>query len=109
MVLLLNEATFPPEQTSNVGQAYADWLKENPPDPSIEKELGIGVLNTEDGNMLSIGMGDIVKGKVEEVLKRTTQQNLFIANKVEGFKFKTKVILNYTEVYEILGITAPEV
>ncbi|MFX0187659.1 MAG: hypothetical protein ACFE8A_07985 [Candidatus Hodarchaeota archaeon] len=107
MVLGINQVTFPPDQSSKVAQRYIEWLKKSPPDPTIEKTICIGVRNTEDGNILVIGISDIVKGKVEEALKLTIQGNLFMAAGIEGFKYKTDVMLNYTEAYKILGMTAP--
>ncbi len=56
-----------------------------------------------------LGIGDIVKGKEKEALENTTKQNLFLASKVEGFKYKTEVILNFTEAYKIIGMDAPDV
>ena len=109
MVLMLNQVSFPPDQSSKVAQKYIDWLKKSPPDPKIEKTICIGVRSTEDGNILVIGIGDVVKGKVEEALKLTTEGNLFMASGVEGLKYKTDVMLNFTEAYKILGMTAPEV
>ena len=109
MVLMLNQVFFPPDQSSKVAQRYIEWLKKNPPDPTIGKTICIGVRSTEDGNILVIGIGDIVKGKVEESLKLNTQANIFMASGIEGFKYKTDVMLDYTEAYKILGMTAPEV
>jgi hypothetical protein len=63
---------------------------------------------TEDGNILAIGIADVAKGKVQESLKLGTEQNLFLAAGVPGLKYKIDVMLNYTEAYKILGMTAPE-
>ena len=93
MVLMLNQVIFPPDQSSKAAQRYIDWLKKNPPDPTIEKTICIGVRNTEDGNILVIGIGDIVKGKVEEALKNTTEADLFMASGIEGLKYKVDVIV----------------
>ena len=107
MVLGINQVMFPPNQSSKVAQRYVEWLKKSPPDPTIQKNICIGVRNTEDGNVLVIGISDIVKGKVEEALKNTAEQNLFMASGIEGLKYKFDVMLNYTEAYKILGMSAP--
>ena len=109
MVLMFNQVIFPPDQSDKVAKRYVEWMKDNPPDPSIEKTICIGVRSTEDGNILVIGIGDIAKGKVQEALQNTTKANLFMATVVPGLKYKTDVMLNFTEAYKILGITAPEV
>lgn len=45
----------------------------------------------------------------KEALKRTTQQNLFMASKIDGLKYKVEIFLDFTEAYKILGLTPPEV
>ena len=109
MVLMLNQVIFPPDQSNKVAKRYVEWLKDNPPDPSIEKTICLGIRNTEDGNILAIGIGNIAKGKVQEALQNTTKGNLFIAAGIPGLKYKTDVMLDFTEAYKILGMTAPEI
>ena len=58
--------------------------------------------------VLAIGIGEIMKGKEKEALQRNTKQNLFLASKVDGLKYKSEIMLDFTEAYKILGITAPE-
>ena len=108
MVLSYNKVIFPPDQSYKIAEAWAEWMKDNPPDPSIEKTICVGALSTEDGNVLAIGIGDIVKGKVKEALERTTAQNLFMAGKVPGLKYKVEIILDVSEAYKLLGKTSPE-
>jgi len=108
MVLIVNHLMFPPDQSNKVATRYIEWMKDHPPDPSIEKTLCIGVHSTEDGNILAIGISDVAKGKVQEALKLGTEQDLFVAGKVPGLKYKIDVMLNYTEAYKILGMIAPE-
>lgn len=109
ITLLFTRSYFPPDQGSKVGKKYIDWLKENPPDKTVEKTLCIAVLSTEDGNVMVIGIGEIGKGKEKEALEAATKQGLFIAREVEGFKYKIEVVLNFTEAYKIIGMDAPDV
>ena len=109
ITLLFTRNYFPPDQSSQVAKRYVEWLKDNPPDNTIDKSICIGVMSAEDGNVMVIGVGEIGKGKEREALERTTKQNLFIALGVDGFKYKTEVILNFTEAYKILGMEAPDV
>ena len=109
MVLIVNHLMFPPDQAHKVGTKFIDWMKDHPPDPSIEKTLCVAVHSTEDGNILAIGISDAAKGKVQEALKLGTEQDLFMAAGIPGFKYKIDVMLNYTEAYKILGMNAPEI
>lgn len=105
---MLNQVIFPPQESDKVAKSYVDWLKENPPDPSIEKTICIGIRSTEDGNIIAIGIGEIMKGKTQEALQNTTKGNLFMAARVPGLKYKSDVMLDFREAYKILGMTAPE-
>ena len=108
MVLMFNQIMFPPQESNKVAKRYVEWMKDHPPDPSIEKTLCIGVRSTEDGNILAIGISETAKGKVQEALKLGTQQNLFLAAGVPGLKYKVDVMLDISEAYKLLGMTAPE-
>lgn len=79
------------------------------PDKTTEKNLCIGITSEENGNILAIGVSEIMKGKEKEALQGVTQQNLFMAAGIEGFKYKSEIILDFTEAYKILGMTTPEV
>ena len=107
MVLSFNKVIFPPEQASKIADAWAEWMKDNPPDPSIEKDLALGVLSTEDGNILAFGIADVMKGKAKESLEYNTRSNLFMASKIPGLKYKTEIILSISEAYKLLGKISP--
>jgi len=109
ITILVNRVWFPADQSNKIAKAYVDFLKDFPPDNSIEKTLVIAVGSDEDGTLLTYGIGEIMKGKEKEALKRSTQQNLFLASKVDGFRYKVEILLNFPEAYKILGMTPPEV
>jgi len=109
ITILFNRLWFPPDQSNKIAKAYIDWLKDNPPDKTIEKTICIAVGSDENGLILTYGIGEIQKGKEQEVLQNTTQQNLFIASKIEGLKYKVEILMDFTEAYKILGMTAPDV
>ena len=109
ITLLFTRNYFPPDQANKVGKKYIEWLKNNPPDNTIQKTLCIGVLSTEEGNVMVIGIGEIGKGKEKEALEQTTKQNLFLANEIEGFKYKSEIILNLSEAYKSMDMAAPDI
>jgi len=109
LTLLLTRNWFPGAQSSKIAKRYVDWLKDNPPDNTIDKNLFIGVTSDESGNVLVYGVSEIMKGKEKEALQNVTKQNLFMASGVEGFKYKSEILLDFAEAYKILGMTAPEV
>jgi len=109
ITLLINRVWFPADQPNKIAKAYVDFLKDYPPDNSIEKTLVVAVGSDEDGTLLTYGIGQIMKGMEKEALKRSTQQNLFMASKIDGLKYKVEIFLDLAEAYKILGMTAPEV
>ena len=109
LTILLNRVWFPPSEGNKVGKAYIDWLKDNPQDKTVIKMLGIGVSSSEDGNILIYGFDTLMNGKEKEGLEYTTKQDLFMASKINDFKYKVEVILDFTEAYKIINMTAPEV
>jgi hypothetical protein len=108
MAILITRNWFPPDQSSKVAKRYVDWLKDNPPQPDIDKTLAISVTSAETGEILVYGIGQIGKGKEKEALVNATKQSLFLAAGIDNFRYKVEVTLDFTEAYKILGITAPE-
>ncbi|MFX1373298.1 MAG: hypothetical protein ACFFCE_15705 [Promethearchaeota archaeon] len=109
ITILLTKSWFPANQSNKVAKRYMDWLKDNPLDKTITTNVRIGVLSNKDGNVLTISMADIVKGKENEALKRVSKQNIFMAAGIENFKYKAEIILDFSEAYKILNMTAPEI
>jgi hypothetical protein len=48
-----------------------------------------------------------MKGKEKEALMRNTEQNLFLASKVDGLRYKTDILLDFTEAYKIINMAPP--
>lgn len=108
MAILITRNWFPPDQSSKVAKRYVEWLKDNPPQPDVDKSLAIAVTSAETGEILVYGVGQIGKGKEKEALLNATKQNLFMAAGIDNFRYKTEITLDFTEAYKILGMTAPE-
>lgn len=109
ITILFSRVWFPPDQANKIAKSYVDWLKDNPPDKTIEKTICIAISSDEKGDILVYGIGEIMNGKEKEALQRSTQQNLFLASKIDGLRYKVEVLMDFTEAYKILGMTAPEV
>ncbi len=49
-----------------------------------------------------------MKGKEKEAIMRNTKQNLFLASKISGLRYKTDIFLDFTEAYKIINMAPPE-
>ena len=107
ITILFNRVWFPPDQSNKIAKTFVDWLKDNPPDKTIEKNLCIAVSSDEEGYILVYGIGEIMKGKEKEALSETTRQNLYLASKIDGLRYKAEVFMDFTEAYKILGMAPP--
>ena len=107
ITILFNRVWFPPDQANKIGKSFIDWLKDNPPDKTIEKNLCIAVSSDENGDILVYGIGEIMNGKEKEALQINTQQNLFLASKIDGLRYKTEILMDFNEAYKILGMAPP--
>ncbi|MBY8991921.1 MAG: hypothetical protein KGD58_14350 [Candidatus Lokiarchaeota archaeon] len=108
ITLLLTRSVYPLRLGSKAGKKYVDWVKDNPPDNSITKILSIGVGSTEDGDILVIGINQIMPGKEKEALELAAKQNVFLSTEVEGLKIKSEVIWDLAEAYKIIGMSGPD-
>ncbi len=109
ITLLYTRYYFPPDQANKIGGKYIDWLKDHPPDKTVDKTICILVMNNEDGDIMTIGIGQIGKGKEKEALAAATEQSIFLAKEINGFKYKIEVVLDFSEAYKIIGMDAPDI
>ena len=109
ITILFTQTWFPADQANKVAKRYVDWLKDHPPDKTIETNVRIGTLSANNGDILVVSMADVMKGKEKEALFNFHQQNVFMAAGIENLKYKAEIILNFSEAYKILNMTAPEI
>ncbi len=106
MVLLVATVIFPHSKSSKVAKKGIEMIKKYPDDPSLGKDLALGVKSTIDG-MKVIFIGDIEKGKVEEYMANVAKQYQEYALEIEGVKYQLEIFLDMAEAYKILGMEPP--
>lgn len=109
ITLILTRAVYPLKMGPKAGKKYVDWVKDNPLDNSISKTLSIGVGSTEDGDIMVVGISQIMPGKEKDALELAAKQNVFLSTEVEGLKIKSEVIWELAEAYKIIGMTGPDI
>ncbi len=53
ITILFNRVWFPPDQANKIAKSFVDWLKDNPPDKTVEKNLCIAISSDENGYILA--------------------------------------------------------
>jgi len=109
ITILFNRVWFPPDQANKIAKGFVDWLKDNPPDKTIDKNLCIAISTDDEGYIIAYGISEIMKGKEKEALQQNTKQNLFLASKIDGLRYKTDIFMDFTEAYKLIGMAPPEV
>ena len=107
MVLLMTTVQFPFGKSSEIAKRYLELTQKYPPDASLSKLLAIGARSTKDGMIIFV-LGDVVKGKYEEVLLRMAQQMQEFTSDIEGLSYEVETFMDITEAMPILGMEAPE-
>jgi hypothetical protein len=91
-----------------VAKKNIEMIKKYPTDPSIGKNLVIGVQSTVDG-MKILSVSEVNKGKVEEFMSRLATEYQEYALEIDGFKYQIETYFNVAEAYKILGMEPPSV
>jgi len=107
ITILFNRVWFPPDQANKIAKGFVDWLKDNPPDKTIDKNLCIAISTDDEGYIIAYGISEIMKGKEKEALQQNTKQNLFLASKIDGLRYKTDIFMDFTEAYKLIGMAPP--
>ena len=106
MVLIVSTAWFPIDKANDVAKKYLEVLKKYPPDESLGKELTTAVKVTKEGIKV-IGIGEVVKGKVEDYVARATVSAQEYA-RIEGFKYEIELFMDMMEALAVVGLKPPE-
>ena len=105
MALIVATVIFPHAKSSEVAKKNIELIQKYPPDPSIGKNLAIGVKATLDG-MKVLAVGEVKKGKVEEFIARLATQYQEYTY-LEGFKYQIDTYLEVAEAYKALSMEPP--
>ena len=105
MALIVATVLFPHGKSSKVAKKNIEMIQKYPPDPSIGKNLAIGIMATIEG-MKVLAVGQANKGKVEEFISNLAKQYQEYTN-IEGFKYQIDTYLEVAEAYKVLEMEPP--
>ncbi len=106
MVLLVTTSWFPINKANDVAKKYIEVFKKYPPDESLGTTLSAAVKVTKEG-IKTIGIAEVVKGKVEDFLAQTIKSEQEYAG-IEGLKYEVELYMDLAEAFAVLGMKPPE-
>lgn len=107
MVIIISTTKFPLSKGKEVAERYIEVSKKYPIDKSLEKQILRLAVRIKGNDAESISISEVKEGKLEEVLKRATEQQLLYMD-VEGIKFKVKTFFSGVEALPMIGFKMPE-
>ncbi len=106
MVLIVITSWFPHDKANDVAKKYIEVAKKYPPDPSLGITLTTALKVTKDG-IKSLGVADVVKGKVEDYVALATKSQQEYAG-IEGFRYEVEMYMDVIEALAVVGMKQPE-
>lgn len=106
MVLVVATVLFPHAKSNQVAKKNIELIQKYPADPSLGKQLVIGVQATLEGIKVIV-VNEIAKGKIEEYIERAAKQYQETALEIEGYKYQIETFMTVPEAYKILGMEPP--
>lgn len=95
-----------PAKAAEVAKKTYDAVKKFPADESIATLLAQGFMGSKVGIKV-ITIWNVKEGKLEEALTRIGEMMRFYAE-VEGFTYKTELMVTPEEAWATVGMTPPE-
>ena len=106
MVLIMVTSWFPHDKANDVGKKYVELAKKYPPTPELGETLATAIKVSKEG-IKSIGIAQVVKGKVEEFLAHNTKYMQEYAG-IEGYCYEHEILMDVTEALAVIGMKPPE-
>lgn len=99
---------FPHAKAAKVGELFLKAVKEFPEDKSLSKDLLNNAVSTTKEGYKVVSADEIKEGKLVQYLARLNKMLLFVANEIEGYKYKIELYSTLVEAMGVLGLKPPE-
>lgn len=108
MVYIMLTSWVRPDKGRAFGKIVLEAIKKFPSDESISK-LIIQAASIDEEGIKAFAISEVVKGKISEALKRSSNLALFYAEAIgEGFKSKIQTLMSAMEAMSVIGLEMPE-
>jgi hypothetical protein len=108
MVIVMTTVWFPHAKAAKTGEIFIEVSKKFPEDKSLSKGLlNNAVATTKEGYKV-VSADEIKEGKLVQYLARLNKILIFVANEIEGYKYKIELYSTIIEAMGVLGLKPPE-
>lgn len=108
MVYIMSTSWIPPQQARAYGKVALEALKKYPMDRTISKSIILGAVTSHEEGIRSISIGEIKEGQTKKAILLTSQRALFVAEQIEGYKYKIETCLSAAEAMGVIGLQVPD-
>ena len=108
MVYIMSTSWFPAQQARVFGKRVLEALKKYPVNSTLSKVVLLGGVSASEEGIRTIAISEVVKGQTEKALAYTTQRSLFIAEGVDGYKYKIEVLMSAVQAMATIDLKLPE-
>jgi len=108
MVIVMVTAWFPHAKASEAGKMFIETSKKFPEDKSLSKQLLNNAVSATKEGYKVISASEVKEGKLKEYTAKLHKFLIFVAQGIEGYKYKVETMSSIVEAMDILGLKPPE-
>lgn len=108
LLIIITTVWIPHAKALKAGEAFLEANKKFPTDRSLSKVLLDNVVAaTKDGYKV-VSANEVKEGKRVEFLAQLNETLMWLANEIEGYKYKIELYSSIVEAMAVLGLKPPE-
>ena len=104
----MSTSWIPPQQARKYGKRALEALKKYPPDKTLYKTLVLGATTINKEGIRSVSIYEVKEGQTKKAILLTTQRALFLAEEIDGYKYKIETCLSAAEALGVISLQLPD-
>ena len=99
---------IPPQQGRAYGKRALEAIKKYPPDKTLYNTLVLGATTANKEGIRSISIYDVKEGQTKKAMLLTSSRHLFVAEGIDGYKYKVETCMSAAEALSVIGEQLPD-
>jgi hypothetical protein len=108
IVYIIATVWYPAQQARAYGKRALESLKKFPFDKNLSKVVVLGAVSATEEGMRLISIAEIKEGKTKEAVLLASKRILFMAEGIEGLKYKIETCLSAAEAITTIDMQLPD-